>query len=280
MNTELNRDKLSRLLFNLYTVSGQRTGIFDAHFHVIMEYPKRHCAFCARIRSTAEGALRCRECDSYGMHKATKSGKTVVYRCHAGLLEVCSPILEEEGITGFLMFGQVLYDRETERQKEEAKRQCAGLIPEPAVFDRLFEGVRQISADYLDSVADIMNACVGYIRLEQLMKLRHEDLWGRMLHYIETRFDRPFTLSEMADELSVSVSTLCKTAQSRSGKTVGQLAAEQRVQNAKRLLRDPNLAVSNVAALVGIDDYSYFSRLFRKETGLSPTAFRKEQAGF
>lgn len=74
----------------------------------------------------------------------------------------------------------------------------------------------------------------------------------------------------MADALSVSVATLCRTARENSGKTVGALALEGRLTQAKRLLAGTDLPVAEVAAQVGIADYNYFSRLFRRETQMSP----------
>lgn len=42
----------------------------------------------------------------------------------------------------------------------------------------------------------------------------------------------------------------------------------------KRMLIDKQLAVNEVALGVGYEDYSYFSRFFKKQTGMSPTEFR------
>ncbi|MBQ1718987.1 MAG: helix-turn-helix transcriptional regulator [Bacteroidales bacterium] len=52
-----------------------------------------------------------------------------------------------------------------------------------------------------------------------------------------------------------------------------------RIQRAKRMLSESKLPVIDVAANVGIEDQSYFSRLFKKETGMTPSAFRKKMQG-
>ena len=75
-------------------------------------------------------------------------------------------------------------------------------------------------------------------------------------------------------QLSVSVATLCRTARENSGKTVGALALEGRLTQAKRLLAGTDLPVAEVAAQVGIADYNYFSRLFRREAQMSPRRYR------
>ena len=270
----MNYASLSRLLSDFYSVTGQRIGIFDLNFNILMEHPKKHSPFCSKIRSCLEGARRCNACDAYGMRESVKTGKPFTYRCHAGLLEVCCPIIEEAGIAGFLIFGQVLYDRNNERQRNEVWSKCGDVLKDYAEFTSLFEGIRKTPADYLNAAANIMSACVGYIRLEQLMKLSREDLWGQMQHYIEKKAGSHFSLSEMSSDLSVSVSTLCKTAQARSGKTVIRLVNEQRIVRAKKLLADKSLTIADVASRVGLDDYNYFSRLFKKETGITPSVYR------
>mgnify|MGYP002612422128 FL=1 len=95
-----------------------------------------------------------------------------------------------------------------------------------------------------------------------------------MQSYIAQHLTAPFTLQDMADALSVSVATLCRTARENSGKTVGALALEGRLTQAKRLLAGTDLPVAEVAAQVGIADYNYFSRLFRRETQMSPRRYR------
>jgi len=58
------------------------------------------------------------------------------------------------------------------------------------------------------------------------------------------------------------------------GITFRDYLSEQRLGHAKRLLGNQQISVSDVAAMTGFDDPSYFARLFRKRTGTSPTKFR------
>ena len=52
-----------------------------------------------------------------------------------------------------------------------------------------------------------------------------------------------------------------------------------RIDEAKRLLLTTNLAVSEVAGMVGYDNISYFSTVFRKHTGMSPVDWRTAAEG-
>jgi AraC-like DNA-binding protein len=60
-----------------------------------------------------------------------------------------------------------------------------------------------------------------------------------------------------------------------TGRTPSQLVREARTHEAKRLLAKTDLTVRQVAARTGFADPAYFCRFFRRETGVSPGAFRR-----
>ena len=49
----------------------------------------------------------------------------------------------------------------------------------------------------------------------------------------------------------------------------------KRIQKAKELLRDESLSVEAIAEQVGYNDYFYFTKVFKKNTGISPSKYRK-----
>ena len=265
--------QIEQLLKDFYTVTGQRVGVFDRDANIIVEYPQPCCDFCSHIRSFQKGYKACMNCDRTWIKEAAK-GKTVKYRCHAGLIEICAPIVDEIGIIGYFMFGQVLYDTSYQEQYEQCKKLCADYFT-PEEFEQKISSVKRISAEYLHSVENIMAACVGFIYLKQLMNVSGAGLWGQIDYYLERNYTRHFTLEEMAEELKVSVSSICKTSKAKTGRTLKELLMQKRIHKAKKLLQSSSHSISEIALLVGITDYNYFSRLFKRMEGVSPTAFRK-----
>ena len=59
-----------------------------------------------------------------------------------------------------------------------------------------------------------------------------------------------------------------------TGLTPYQYFLQLRIHRAKELLQDPRLSVKEVSARMMFENQYYFSRLFRKKTGLSPTQWR------
>ncbi|MEX2980917.1 AraC family transcriptional regulator [Streptomyces sp. C36] len=82
-----------------------------------------------------------------------------------------------------------------------------------------------------------------------------------------------------AARLGVSVGYLNEVVKQATGRTPGELVRAARLLEAKRLLAGSGLGVGQVARRVGFTDPAYFCRFFRRETGISPGAFRRAAAG-
>ncbi len=65
--------------------------------------------FCMRYtRGSKIGCERCKQCDSQGAGLALERGESVVYFCHAGLMDFAAPIMAEDKMVGCFIGGQVL----------------------------------------------------------------------------------------------------------------------------------------------------------------------------
>jgi AraC-like DNA-binding protein len=94
------------------------------------------------------------------------------------------------------------------------------------------------------------------------------------LAYITKNFLRTVSESEVATLCNLSPSRFCREFKAAFGVTFGEYLASYRMSQAKRLLANPHMPVADVAGAVGFNDPSYFTRVFRKQEGVSPSEFR------
>jgi AraC-like DNA-binding protein len=97
--------------------------------------------------------------------------------------------------------------------------------------------------------------------------------------YLLEHVSEPFELSPAAAHFGMSRAALCRAARRVAGRTVGDIAEELKIDWARTLLASGGLNVAETARRVGYSDPFYFSRVFRKRTGLSPRAWLKARAG-
>ncbi len=89
----------------------------------------------------------------------------------------------------------------------------------------------------------------------------------------------PGTIASYASETGISENYLSRLVKNATGRSIGAWIDIVRIQRAKRLLAETRLPIIDIAAAVGMEDQSYFSRLFKRETSLTPSAFRKKMQG-
>lgn len=98
------------------------------------------------------------------------------------------------------------------------------------------------------------------------------------IDYINEHFQSQVTLEELAKHAYVSPYYLSRMFKKELGKNFVDYLNEKRIGRAKALFRDADLKTYEVAEYVGISDAHYFSRLFKKYTGMTPTDYRQQQS--
>lgn len=100
---------------------------------------------------------------------------------------------------------------------------------------------------------------------------------AQFIQLVESHFFSQHTVSFYSSELCITSGYLNDLVKKESGITAKQYIINRLMTEAKRLLSNHKLPVSEIAWKLGFSDSSYFIRLFRSETGFSPLAFRKHQ---
>ena len=99
---------------------------------------------------------------------------------------------------------------------------------------------------------------------------------GEKIHqYIKEHYKEDIGRNELAEEFHLAPEYLSKTYKKQMGVNLKDTIAECRIEEAKRLL-ERGERVSDVAEEVGFDNFTYFSTMFKKYTGITPNQYRKK----
>ena len=93
--------------------------------------------------------------------------------------------------------------------------------------------------------------------------------------YFNENYNRDIKIEEYAASRGMSVSWFIRNFKKSTGTTPMQFITSIRITNAQMLLETTNYAVNEIARIVGYDNPLYFSRLFHKQKGCSPSEYRK-----
>ncbi|HTX72493.1 MAG TPA: AraC family transcriptional regulator [Rectinemataceae bacterium] len=104
---------------------------------------------------------------------------------------------------------------------------------------------------------------------------RRNVLVWRAVKYIQTRIDREISLQEAARELGVSEQHLSSQFSKAMGESFVDYVQRVKVEEAQYYLRSTKLDIMRIAQMFGFSYQAYFSRVFRKVAGLTPSEYRR-----
>ena len=93
--------------------------------------------------------------------------------------------------------------------------------------------------------------------------------------YIQTNYSRKFSVKEVSKFIGLNRSYLGAIFKEQTGLSIQDFITDFRIDKAKKLLSDMSMSVGDVSRSVGYDDPLAFSKLFKKNVGVSPNAYRK-----
>ena len=93
--------------------------------------------------------------------------------------------------------------------------------------------------------------------------------------YVYENFRDKITISDVCSALGRTKSAICPAFKQKYGVTVMDYITSLRVDEAKKMLIETDLSVGEISEAVGFSDTSYFSKVFLKSAGLTPTQYRR-----
>ena len=142
-----------------------------------------------------------------------------------------------------------------------------------------FSGLSMIHDAYLkaqQNVATKLFLGINTIESDGKDRLFYKKTIGDALNYISKEYANNISIKQVAEYLKVSDSHLMHLFKSDIGKTFNEVLTGYRIEKAKQLLSTGAYRVFEVSSMVGYQDEKYFSSVFKKNTGLMPSAFLKE----
>ncbi len=133
--------------------------------------------------------------------------------------------------------------------------------------------------EMLRSILDlILTTCAARYPVNENMlnKGKGQILVKKFFHLIEENNHKNLSPGDYADIIGVTANHLTQTVKAFTGKTSVQIIKAKQLLEIKRLLVHTHLNISEIANQLNFEDQSYFSKFFKRETGLTPLQYRSE----
>ncbi|MCI6430133.1 MAG: response regulator [Oliverpabstia sp.] len=110
-------------------------------------------------------------------------------------------------------------------------------------------------------------------------KENEDDLISRTKAFVEKNYARKLTLDDVAGAVYVNKSYLSRVYKQKTGENLFDTINRRKMQEAKRQIAEGKKKIWEIAELVGVEDTAYFSKMFKRYTGLSPKEYERSLRG-
>lgn len=234
--------------------------------------------FCEAAKSLRGGLRLCMKC-RYAANKKAETGEPFCGKCPFGVTEIAYPVISEGRVILVVYVGLLAEDLDAVREKII---KAAALLKAPA--RPILRAVR-----YLEPCADIsryymLAAAVGE-HIQMLYTLYADNEPDSGLHtavtaamdFVKGNYYKDITVNDAARLIDMNPKYIGRLFKEQTGETFSEYLNLIRISRAKQLLADTHAQIIEIALECGYNNVTYFNRVFKKITGLSPGDYRKKK---
>ncbi len=268
-------DELQSLLDQLEAVFQVRAGFFSPNGEVLRLGRSRNAPYCEIIQTEVFGMGPCHASDVRKQGECMDSMKPLCYQCHAGLQEAVIPVMIDECVAGFMMIGQL---RALKAIPEKVLNAC-GESGVRVRLERAFKIIPYITEGKFEAISGLFGMLVEYAVSKEIVALRGDWIWEKVNRYLDANLKRKVCLHDLSRITGRSASTVSHALKGKSGKTFKRILKDKRLDRADALMIErPDLGIGEIAREVGYEDSLYFSRVYHKRRGSSPSKARSSKS--
>ena len=269
-------DEFTELLENFYTLTGIRVVLFDEFYTELISYPADTTTFCSTMKKNPTFCEKCDISDKNSFEKAKVTKKLTVFTCHAGLTEATVPIIENDRIIGYMMFGQITGEKNKDIFFQQMKELCSTYNPDKNLDD-LIKKIKYRNKKQVQAASKILEACTSYIQYKEMVYLSKKRLVDSIEEYIDKHISENISIADICKEFNLSRTNLYEQMKQYISGGIATFIRQKKLNYAKHLLNTTDMSILEIANASGFADYNYFLRLFKRNFGISPKKFSKSK---
>lgn len=266
MIIKYNEEQMLKIVDDIFTLTGISIAILDAKYKNIVSSAKRQ-KYCLLLQAIEGDNAHCIACDRMILARCASSGKLESHICKAGLYDSAMPIIKHGVIVGFVIMGQVRSDKSpsTPRYVPDTDSKTAQKLEEH------YNSMPFISKEKLEALYDLLPR----ILFDNAIETIYDPLVNDILDYIASNLKENLSVSLLCEKFYISKNRLYNVFKDNLKCTVTEYINRERIKKAKELLKTTKDSACHIAESVGIANYPYFCRLFKKICGKSPSEYKK-----
>ena len=263
--------KINSALLDFYNATGIDMDLLKTDFSPAGNHRLKNNSYCQTLQSTKKGESACHLSDTMLLEKCRDSKQTETHICHAGLVNVAIPLLYDDVIIGYIIFGRMKPNTDFSVIEQYIKT----LDVDTEVVKEHYSHIPFFDSGKIQSVSNIARMLSKYILLKNMIRPGLGESMQKAVEYINSNLEEDLSVKTISKNINVSKSVLYKNFHSHFHCTVSEYIHSKRIERSLELLTNTDLPIEEISQMVGFSSASYYSKIFKKQMGVVPVKYRK-----
>ena len=224
------------------------------------------CPVCDAAKMTPDGFAGCFRCRNTVLKLCIRHKRSFGGFCTKGVYEYCHPVIRGDDVLAVIFIGNILTD--STQQRNILKKQ----------FDDTL--IATMQTDYPEQAcvrtADILESYILLLleKYGNTAGISNDTLVRNIKNYINENLLFDFSMSDLSVVFNYNEKYLGRLFKHKAGCTIKEYCNASKIELSKILLENKELSISDISARSGFNNVTYFNRIFKRITGLSPQEYR------
>jgi len=150
------------------------------------------------------------------------------------------------------------------------------------IFGVNYNNLRDISSyDNANDLSEWLNKIMDLFmdHIFRFSEAKHADVIYKAINFIKANYMNKISLEDVAGAVYLSPAYFSRVFKQETGHNFSSYLNKVRIDESKLLLKNAKVNISDISGMVGYEDQSYYSKVFKKVTGMSPLKYRQSRNG-
>ena len=264
-------------------------------------YQSSFTPFCNEVRKNPKYKEKCSKCDALGGVQSAITGKPHIYMCHMGLIDFAVPIILQNTYLGAMLAGQIRLEEDISQIDDIEEITKLTNWQDDEKLKALYNELSIRSIEQVEASANLMYQIINYMieiasinlieelkdeKMEQAITTSSESKSKKnksyskdikkAVKYIDDNIKKTITLNEVSNHINLSSHYLSKLFKKEMEMNFTTYLTHKKIEIAKEMLLDSEIPIINIAIDLSYHHPNYFSKVFKKTVGITPTEYREE----
>lgn len=257
--------QLNRIIKYIFDLTGISISILDTNYNVLVNCSKRG-DFCSLLQTIKDKKTACSQCDQKIIEKCKSTKKLESHICWVGLYDSAMPMVKDDIIVGYAVMGRIRSEKSP--YLPSFKHDDVNILSR---LNKLYCNLPFMSEAKLTA----LHALLPCILFDSYIQIEHDYLINEVVNFINNNLQEDLNVDLLCNKFHVSKNYLYKTFANNFSCTVNGYISMQRLKLVKELLLNSDDSIKIISEKVGIYNYAYFFKWFKKNTGKTPSEYKE-----